>query len=89
MNVDIAFSDHRLSEACLETLGTVIKAIAPHANEPSERFWTFMEYILVNHPTILKIDLAPDAKQRVDSILAKASPPAVARTVAAGKDRQG
>ena len=77
MNVDIAFSDHRLSEACLEALGTVIKAIAPHSNDPAERFWTFMEFISLNHPSILKINLAPEAKARVDSILANASPPDV------------
>jgi hypothetical protein len=77
MDVDIAFSDHRLSEACLEALGSVIKAIAPHSSDPAERFWTFIEYISVNHPSILKVNLTAEAKARCDTILAEASPPAV------------
>lgn len=78
MNVDIAFSDHRLSEACLKALGSVVQAIAPHSSDPAERFWTFMQYVSLNHPSILKIKLAPEAARRCDEILAKASPPAVA-----------
>jgi hypothetical protein len=77
MNVDIAFSDHRLSEACLEALGSVVKAIAAHSPDPTERFWTFLEYISINHPSVLKINLKPEAKARCDGLLAKASPPAV------------
>ena len=77
MNVDIAFSDHRLSEACLEALGGVIRQITPFAPDPADRFWSFMRYVSINHPSILRIELKPDAAKRCDDILAKASPAAV------------
>jgi hypothetical protein len=88
MNVDIAFSDHHLSVAAIEALGDVIRAITPHAPDPAERFWTFMQYVSTNHPSILRIDLEPAAAERVNAILAAADPPKVTldRSPRAGDD---
>jgi hypothetical protein len=77
INVNIAFSDHRLPLAALEALGSVIRAISPHSPDPSERFWTFIEYVSQNHPKILRVDLAPDTKAKCDAILATAAIPAL------------
>jgi len=75
IDVNIAFSDHHLSEAALKALGGIIHAIEPHSSDPAERFWTFIEYVSLNHPRILKVNLAPEAKETCDAILAKATLP--------------
>lgn len=77
IEVNIAFSDHRLSVAALEALGGVIRAIEPHSADPSERFWAFIEYVSLNHPSILKVSLSPEVAQRCQAILAKSAIPPV------------
>jgi hypothetical protein len=68
-NLDIAFSDHRLSRSTLEQLGAVIKAIARRTDDQELRFWSFIHYVSSNHPSILSVTLQPDACEQVESVL--------------------
>jgi hypothetical protein len=68
-NLDIAFSDHRLSRATLEQFGAVIKAIADRTDHQDLRFWSFIEYVSRNHPDILSVALEPDVRERVEAVL--------------------
>ena len=87
MKTDIAFSDHRLTLASLEALGGVIKAIRPFSEDPTERFWTFMEYISVNHPSFAKVEFQPGIAEKLDAILSKATPPPVVLEKVGGDKR--
>jgi hypothetical protein len=67
--LDIAFSDHVYSDQMLAELGAVIKVLQAHCDNPQERFWAFLYYVVQNHPTMLKIQFEPTMKQRVKTIL--------------------
>lgn len=75
--LDIAFSDHHLSQSTLEQLGAVIKAIATRTDDEELRFWSFIHYVSRNHPRILSVQLKPEAQERVEAILSGMSLPRV------------
>jgi hypothetical protein len=78
MNLDIAFSDHRISAATIEAFGNVIRAIRRICDDDQLRFWAFIRFVSVNHPTILRVELSPDDQARCDAVLERAHPPSVA-----------
>ena len=77
MNLDIAFSDHRLSEETLKGLGEVVRAIRGACPDDKLRFWSFIYYISTRHPEILRVEMPPEQERRCADILARGSPPEV------------
>lgn len=77
MNLDIAFSDHRMAKETLRELGGVIAAIHAVSNDDELCFWTFIWYISTNHSSILSVDLDPDLQDQCDAILQQAQLPNV------------
>jgi hypothetical protein len=75
--LDITFSDHRLSQHMLEQFGAVIKAIAGRTADPELRFWSFLEYVSRNHPDILSVELKPEAREQVEVVLSGLEVPPV------------
>ena len=77
MNLDIAFSDHRLSVATLGAFGEVVRAIRRACDDDHLRFWSFIRFVSVNHPDILGVDQPPEQRAACDAVLADAHPPPV------------
>jgi hypothetical protein len=68
-DLDIAFSDHFLSESTLKDFGSVIRQIREVCDDGKVRFWAFITYVSENHPTILTADVAPEMATRVHEVL--------------------
>lgn len=77
VNLDIAFSDHRMSLETLKAFGEVVKAIRRVCDNDELRFWSFLSYISTNHSDILTIKLESKFQRPVAEILARADPPSV------------
>jgi hypothetical protein len=77
MGIDIAFSDHHYDIETLKEFGNVIKAIQPASVEPPTRFWAFIHYVSEHYPSILKVDLKPEARTKLDNVLRGVSLPPV------------
>ena len=77
MNLDIAFSDHRLSVATLGAFGDVVRAIRRVCDDDKLRFWSFIRFVSVNHPDILGVNMPPKQQAACDAVLARAHPPPV------------
>lgn len=75
--LDIAFTDHYLAVETLREFGAVMKEIEAHANDPTERFWAFVEYVSTQHPSVLTVDIAPESKVRLVEILKQCRLPSV------------
>jgi len=69
VDLNIVFSDHQYSEQTLHEFGAVLRAIRAITSKPDEGFWSFIRYISLEHPTILRVDFAQHAVQRLDEIL--------------------
>ena len=69
IQLDILFSDHNFTVSTLENLGTVIKEIHLHCDNPDKCLWAFIHYISQKHPEILRVDLEPEAKQELQIVL--------------------
>jgi hypothetical protein len=78
LNLDIAFSDHRLSVATLGALGEVVWAIRRACDDDHLRFWSFIRFVSVNHPDILGVNMPAEQHAACDAVLARAHPPLVA-----------
>lgn len=77
MNLDIAFSDHRMSVETLSAFGLVIRAIQQVCEDDQLRFWSFIRYVSINHEAILAVNLPPEQQAACDAVLAQANPPPV------------
>lgn len=77
MNLDIAFSDHRMSKATLGAFGEVVRSLGRVCQNDQHRFWAFIHYVSTHHPDILGVKLSPEARQRCEAIVARAQPPPV------------
>jgi hypothetical protein len=85
MQLDIAFSDHRMSQETIANLGKVIAVIREAANAngdaDAERdslcFWSFITYISRNHSSILHADAPPELSAKVNELLARITFPPV------------
>jgi hypothetical protein len=75
--LDIAFSDHRLARSALEQFGAVIKAIADRTEDQELRFWSFIQYVSSNHREILSVELKPEVREQVETVLAGLEVPPV------------
>lgn len=76
-HLDIAFSDHHLSEATLKAFGEVVRSIHRACDDRELCFWSFIYYVCTNHPDIIEIDLSPEQQALCAAILASAKPPRV------------
>lgn len=70
MNLDIAFSDHRLSMRQLRHFGAVVEAINGVEFDPEARLVTFLTYITREHPDMLEIEVGPELQARCEATLA-------------------
>jgi hypothetical protein len=77
MNLDIAFSDHHLSENTLKAFGAVVAAIRRVCNDDQLRFWSFIHYVSTRHPEMLGVNLAKEQRDRCEAVLTRANPPPV------------
>src|SRR5438128_1785505 len=77
MSLDIAFSDHHLSEETLKAFGEVIRAIRRACDDDELCFWSFICYVSKHHADILHVDLSSDVEVKCGKILARANPPSV------------
>ncbi|MDB5310228.1 MAG: hypothetical protein JWO38_4430 [Gemmataceae bacterium] len=74
MDLDIAFSDHRMSVATLGAFGEVVRAIRRVCEDDQLRFWSFIRFVSVNHPEVLGVNMPADQQAECDAVLARASP---------------
>ena len=77
MNLDIAFSDHRMSKTTLGAFGDVVRSLRKVCKDDEARFWAFIHYVSIHHPEILGVTLAPDVRERCEAVIARAQPPPV------------
>ena len=77
MNLDITFSDHRMSKETLNELGGVVAAIHAVSTDDELCFWAFIRYVSTNHSSILGADIKPDVQDKCDIILKQARLPDV------------
>jgi len=96
VGLDIAFSDHRMSEATLAAFGAVVRSIRQVCDDDQLRFWSFIEYVATRHPDVLGLELPAEERARCDDVLARAKPPPVvveeserARMMRELKEREG
>lgn len=78
MNLDITFSDHRMSVATLGAFGDVVRAIRRVCEDDRLRFWSFIRFVSVNHSDILGVQIPPHEAAEYDAVLLRAQPPPVA-----------
>src|ERR1022692_1313994 len=72
MNLDIAFSDHRMSKATLQAFGEVIRSIRKVCNDDRLRFWTFIYWVSTSHSTVIGVNLPAEQQKQYAEILAQA-----------------
>jgi len=71
LGLDIAFSDHRIPREKLLELGSIVSEIHRICKDESLCLWTFLQYVTLHHPSILEIHLKDEAKEAVESVLAR------------------
>src|SRR5262249_59999101 len=77
VHLDMAFSDHRLSEETLRAFGEVVRSIHRACDDRELCFWSFIYYVCTHHPDIVEIDLSEEQKALFAAVLASAHPPRV------------
>lgn len=77
MGLDIAFSDHRMTEESLKQFGDVVRAIRRVCDDDELCFWTFIHYVSTEHSSILGVEMPAERARRCAEILAQAKPPPV------------
>jgi len=68
-DLDIAFSDHVLSTESIEAFGNVIKAIRKESEDLERNFWTFIRYVSLKHPGVLRVQLPEADALACDALL--------------------
>jgi hypothetical protein len=77
VTLDIAFSDHHLSEPTLKAFGAVVGAIRQVCDDDQLRFWSFIHYVSTRHPDILSVNMPAEQSERCEAVVARANPPPV------------
>ena len=77
MNLDIAFSDHRMSEATLKAFGEVVRSIRRICEDDQLRFWSFIHYVSSRHPQVFGVNMPADQRDRCEEVVARANAPPV------------
>jgi len=72
MNLDVTFSEHRISISTISELGKVIQDIRRVCKNDKLRFKSFIRYVSLNHPSILSLEQPPDERAECDDVLDKA-----------------
>lgn len=76
-DLDILFSDHRMSARTIEQFGQVIRAIHGATVDPDARFWVFISYV-ANHPSqLLKAQPPQPITETVRDVLQRTTLPTV------------
>jgi hypothetical protein len=76
-DLDIAFSDHRLSQDTLKGFGAVVASIRRVCDDDQLRFWSFLHYVSTRHPEILGVTMPAEQRDRCEAVVARANPPPV------------
>ena len=71
INIDIAFSDHRISEESISHFGEVVKELCRVCDEPETRFYAFIHYVSQHHSSILAFEMKEEQRKKLNSILAQ------------------
>jgi hypothetical protein len=77
INLDIAFSDHRMSEESIKQFGEVVRAIRRVCDDEALCLWSFIYYVSLHHADILIVNIPAERRERCAAILAQARPPTV------------
>jgi hypothetical protein len=72
--LDIAFSDHHLSEDTLTAFGAVVASIRRVCADDQLRFWSFIHYVATRHPDILGVTMPAEQSERCEAVVASANP---------------
>lgn len=67
--LDLGFSAEMMPITMVRRFGAVVRAIAARTNDKELRHLSFLEYVTVNHPEILSVDLTDEQKAQVEPIL--------------------
>jgi hypothetical protein len=76
-DLDIAFSDHRLSPDTLAAFGAVVASIRQVCDDEQLRFWSFIYYVSTRHPELLGVDLGKEQMDQCEAVVELANPPPV------------
>lgn len=77
INLDITFSDHRMSVATIGAFGEVVRAIRRVCEDDQLRFWSFIRFVSLHHNDILGVQMPPEQQAECDAVLGRAQPPPV------------
>lgn len=77
LEVDILFSDHRMSVPTLERFGAIIKQIASHSDEADVRFWALISYVSAHPSKLLSATPPSEIADRVEALLAELRLPTI------------
>ena len=77
MNLDIAFSDHYVTEVTLTGFGDVIRALRQVCDNDHLRFWSFLHYVSTRYPEVLRVELSQEQRDSCEEVLLRANPPPV------------
>jgi hypothetical protein len=77
MNLDIAFSDHFLTEDTLRAFGAVVAAIRRVCDDEPLRYWSFIHYVSTRHPELLGVSLEKEQRDWCEDVVRRANPPPV------------
>jgi hypothetical protein len=69
IGLDMAFSERQYDVETLQEFAGVLKAIHSAVDDPSTRFWAFIQYVSEHHPVILKANTPPELRDRVIGVL--------------------
>ena len=69
IELDIAFTDHNMSDSSIEAFGRIIQSINAVTDDPATRFWAFIHYVSEEHPSILRVDLDEEQTRQLRMLL--------------------
>lgn len=76
-NLDIAFSDHFMTDGSIEAFGKVIGKLREATDDQEVASWAFIVYVSQNHSDLLTAEPPPEMAERVSALLAGISLPKV------------
>lgn len=77
MDLDIAFTDHHVTDETLRGFGRVIQHLGKNTDDEAVRFWAFMKYVSDHYPEIIFADIPRKYRQAVASLLSQTELPEI------------
>ena len=69
MSLDVAFTDHYLTENTLKRFGNLIRHLHSKTSDEALAFWAFMSFVSTYHPEIVLSDIPLKYQQSVATLL--------------------